>query len=75
MTKYKKLEQGEGVRLNLDEDSLHLACCECGSVEILQFHHIKKNIWDFAFFRKKRATSQLRRNNYGYLQQEGKLKV
>lgn len=75
MTKYKKLNDGEAVRLDLKERDLHLACCECGKVHIVQFHHIKDDTWDFVFFSKDKATEQLRRHKFGYLQQEGKLKV
>lgn len=71
--KYRKREPGEGIRLNLDEESWKVACCDCGSVHLLQFHHIEGNTWDFAYFPDKRATGQLRRHNYGFLQQEGRL--
>lgn len=74
MTKYKKLNDGEAIRLDLKEEDLHLACCSCGAVHIFQFHHIKKHIWDFAIFKKNKATAQLRRNGYGDLQESGKLK-
>jgi len=65
--KYPKSEEGEAIRINLDTDDWHFACCDCGLVHIMQFHHIKENIWDFALFRKNRATGQLRRHNYGDL--------
>lgn len=70
--KYPKLKEGEGVTLDLDNDELHLACCDCGLVHILQFHKIKKNIWDLVMFRNNRATGQLRRNDYGNLYPEKK---
>lgn len=72
MMKYRKRENGEGLRINLDENELREACCSCGMVHRWQFHHIKKNIWDFAFFVDRRATAQLRRHNYGSLQQNRK---
>ncbi len=71
-TKYWKANEGEGIRLNLDEDSWHFACCDCGLVHIMDFHHIKDNTWDFALFRDNRATGQLRRNNYGTIYPENK---
>lgn len=74
MSKYSKLKNGEGTRVDLDDEDLHFACCDCGLVHIIQFHHIQKNIWDIVFFRHKRATGQLRRHNFGYLQQNNFIK-
>lgn len=65
--KYHKLEDGEAQRLNLDEQDWCIACCDCGAVHLIQFHHIKDNIWDFAAFRQPRRTAQLRRHQYGAL--------
>lgn len=66
--KYPKLKDGEAVRIDLDKDDIKFACCACGKVHHWQFHHIKGNIWDFAFFADRRATGQLRRHKYGSLQ-------
>ena len=67
MSKYPKLNNGESIRMNLDKENLHYACCDCGLVHRIQFCHIKKNTWDFAFFRLNRATGQLRRHKFGEL--------
>ena len=64
-SKYPKLEEGGAITIDLKNENLHLACCDCGLVHIIEFHHIKDNIWDFAFFRHNRATGQLRRHNFG----------
>ena len=72
--KYPKLESGEAPRIDLATESLRLACCDCGSVHTFQFHHIKGDVWDIAIFPQKRSTAQLRRHNYGYLQQDGRLR-
>ena len=69
MSKYRKLNDGEAKRIDLDTEDLYFACCDCGLVHIVQFYKIKKNIWDFTFFRNNRATGQLRRHKFGYLQQ------
>ncbi len=72
MSRYKKLKFGEAFRVDLAKGSLMEACCDCGSVHLWQFHHIKDDVWDFAVFPQPRRTAQLRRHNYGFLQQEGK---
>ena len=72
--KYPKGKAGEAIRLDLATEDLRLACCDCGSVHTFQFHHIKGATWDFAIYPEKRRTGQLRRHNYGYLQQEGRLR-
>ena len=71
--KYPKLKTGEAQQLNLDEDDWMLACCDCGSVHLIQFHHIKDNIWDFVCSTQPRRSGQLRRHYFGLLQQDGKL--
>lgn len=67
MRKYRKQQSGEAMLVDLDTEDLKLACCACGKVHTVQFHHIKDNIWDFAFFADNRATGQLRRHKYGNL--------
>jgi hypothetical protein len=73
--RYRKRESGEAIRVNLTKEDLKMACCDCGSVHVMQAHHIEGDVWDFAFFTDNRATGQLRRHCYGLLQQEGKLRV
>ncbi len=64
-SKYRKFSDGESVRVSIGGDTLALACCDCGCVHKLQLHRIDGETVDIAFFRDKRATAQLRRNNYG----------
>ena len=66
------MEYGESTRINLDEVDWHFACCDCGLVHIMQFHHVKDNTWDFAIFRHNRATGQLRRHRFGDVYPEKK---
>ena len=66
--KYHKLNDGESFHLDLDNDNLRFACCDCGKVHKFTFKHIKNNIWDIAIFSFERATAQLRRHCYGDLQ-------
>lgn len=66
MTKYPKLKDGEGIEIE-NEQILKFACCDCGLV-----HDIGVAIEDngkigLAFKRNKRATGQLRRHHFGYL--------
>jgi len=66
--KYYKRKSGEGIRIDLAKDSLYEACCDCGSVHIIQFNHIEGDIWDMVAFSQPRRTGQLRRHKYGNLQ-------
>ena len=67
--KYSKLEDNLGFLINTEEETLKLACCDCGLV-----HYIGITVKDsrnimIGFKTDNRATSQLRRHNYGFLQQ------
>ncbi len=67
MAKYKKLEDGMGFDVNTEEETLKIACCDCGLV-----HYIGITIKDdknimIGFKRDRRATAQLRRHSYGFL--------
>lgn len=73
--KYPKLEAGEAVRLDLDKDVVRFACCDCANVHTFELRHIKGHIWDFTISPERRRTGQLRRHNFGYLQQDGRLKT
>ena len=69
MTKYNKLENGMGYLVDTTEETLKLACRDCGMV-----HYIGITIKDdqnimIGFKKDKRATAQLRRHSYGFLQQ------
>jgi hypothetical protein len=72
---YRKLKNGEPIIIDLGKTIMSDACCDCGAVHIWQFRHIKGNTWEISWVKNKRATGQLRRHNYGVLQQEGKLKI
>jgi len=72
MTKYNKFEDGEGRLVNTEEETLKIACCDCGLV-----HYQGITIKDdkhviTGWKRDERATAQLRRHNYGNLQQNRK---
>lgn len=69
MAKYAKLPDDMGWLVNTEEETLKIACCDCGLV-----HYIGITIKDdknimIGFKRARRATAQLRRHNYGSLQQ------
>lgn len=71
-TEYNKLEDGEGRLVNTENTTLKIACCDCGFV-----HYQRITIKDdkyilIGFKRDQRATAQLRRHNYGNLQQNRK---
>lgn len=84
MTKYPKLEDNEGIRINSNKDTLKIACCSCGMVHSHIFaiqgnkHEklidvpLRKHEIAVIFVGEPRATAQLRRHNYGYLQKPTK---
>ena len=69
MTKYRKFGDGEGVLLDPDEDYFRFACCDCGLVHTMAVVPEDDGRIGVAFKREKRATAQLRRHEYGFLQQ------
>ena len=70
MSKYRKLEDYEGVEVKKGY-IFRFACCDCGLVHDMAIADEKNKKHGLAFKRNKRATAQLRRLKYGYLQQEG----
>ena len=71
--KYEKLADGYGFTFNADEVTLKMACCDCGLVHYMGITVLKNGNVSVGFKRDRRATGQLRRNNYGNLSQDGKL--
>ncbi len=84
MTKYPKLADNEGFRINSNKDVLRIACCDCGAVHTFVFimkgnkHEklagvtLRKNEIVPIIRSEPRATAQLRRHGYGYLQKPTK---
>lgn len=71
--RYNRLDDYEPVFLAPDE-SLQLACCDCGLVHLYEYVVIDKNGDQvdnlgigLRFIRQRRATAQLRRHKYGHL--------
>ena len=73
MTKYPKLQDCEPIIFERGR-ILRLACCDCGLVHDMVVKDEKGRKHGVAFRRNKRATAQLRRLNYGRLQQDNPLK-
>lgn len=69
MTKYKKREDYEEFLVNYKGEILAIACCDCGLVHQYAFHVYRGGKLGMAAKRENRATAQLRRYDYGYLQQ------
>ena len=67
MTKYKRIQSGEGQAFD-EESTIFFACCDCALVHAFQFYKKKKNKWDMVIFRMNRMTAALRRYKYGGLQ-------
>ncbi|KKM99571.1 hypothetical protein LCGC14_1146550 [marine sediment metagenome] len=71
--KYDKLEDGNGFTFDSDKVTLKMACCDCGLVHYMGITVLEGTNVSVGFKRDRRATSQLRRNNYGNLSRDGKL--
>ena len=69
MAKFPKYRDHEVIELNLREEVLRFACCDCGSVHKFLFGVKNRNNIQVRFVELKRVTAQLRRHDYGYLQQ------
>lgn len=67
-SKYPKLKDGEGIELGKGE-LFKFACCDCGLVHDISIADEDNGNHGIAFRRNKRATGQLRRHKFGYLQQ------
>lgn len=76
MAKYIKRKDYEEFLVNYKErEILRLACCDCGLVHSFAFHMYRGGKLGIATSREKRASAQLRRHKFGYLQQDGRLKL
>ena len=73
MSKYPKLDDYEGVEIKKG-CIFRFACCDCGLVHDMAIADEGKGKHGIAFKRNKRATAQLRRLDFGYLQQDGSLR-
>ena len=73
MNKYRKLEDYEGFVIDPGNETIRFACCDCGLVHDVALAHEGEGRIGMALRRHNRATAQLRRHRYGYLQQ-GRIK-
>ncbi len=71
--KYDKLDDGMGFTFDPEKVTLKMACCDCGLVHYMGITVLGDGDVSVGFKRDRRATGQLRRNNYGNLSQDGKL--
>ena len=69
MSKYPKLADYEGFLIDPKEEVIHFACCDCALVHVMALAHEDNGKIGVAFKRESRATAQLRRHEYGGLQQ------
>ena len=70
MSKYPKLQDEEVCEFDMDNEYLRFACCDCGLVHTFAIFIVDKKprTMGFACKRERRATAQLRRHKYGFLQ-------
>lgn len=61
-SKYHQLEEGETFKMDLAEEDLKVACCDCGAVHIYTFRHIENSLWELQVFPDLRATGGKRRH-------------
>ena len=71
MTLYEKLKDSMGFTFNPEEETLKIACCDCGLVHYIGITVLEDKTVSIGFKQDKRATGQLRRYEYGNLHQKG----
>ena len=70
-SRYPKLKDYEGFEIDPKTTMIRLACCDCGLVHDINITVIAEGEKvDVAFKRFNRGTAQLRRHQYGKLQQQ-----
>jgi len=67
MSKYPKLEDCGGVDIDIENEVLRFACCDCGLVHTIAFAMEDDDNLGVAFKREVKATAQLRRYKFGSL--------
>ena len=67
-SKFERLEDGQVYEINLKEQYLKYACCDCGMVHSIQFK-VSDNgeTLYYRFDQEPKATGQLRRHEFGNL--------
>ena len=77
MSRYPKLYDGEVFLIDTAEETLRLACCDCGLVHDVVVRVVVDEdpqpggVVGMALYRNNRSTGQLRRHRYGNLQHQG----
>jgi nitroimidazol reductase NimA-like FMN-containing flavoprotein (pyridoxamine 5'-phosphate oxidase superfamily) len=69
MSKFHRITDGEAFEVDLKDDCLRLACCDCGLVHDIMLR-VRGGKIQLLFIQVPRSTSQLRRHDYGNLQTE-----
>lgn len=69
MKKYDTVLDGESFEINIQENILYLACCDCGLVHKIEFKQLKENIISLTFVRESKETKQLRKYTFNILKQ------
>ena len=67
MSKYRKIFDYEGFKIDPDKETVCFACCDCGLVHSMGVAFEEGGKIGVAFKRENRATAQLRRHHYGSL--------
>ena len=68
MSKYPLVKDGESFDLDVDKQSLRLACCSCGHVHIIYVERKEEGKCEVILNTDRRGTAQLRRHFFGDLQ-------
>ena len=74
MSKYHRYHDGDFQIIDTKGDLLKLACCDCALVHYIGITIIDDSLVKLQFVQDKKATAQLRRHKWGFLQQEGVMK-
>jgi len=70
--KYPKLKDGESFKLYHKDEDLDFACCDCGMVHLFIFDKVRKDTMNITLNANRKATAQLRFNEFGDLHKNNK---
>ena len=65
-SKYITMKDGEEHSINLTNEYVRYACCDCGMVHIINFS-VSEDKLSFTFTQDSRASGQMRRHRFGNL--------
>lgn len=70
MSRYPRMKSGDKVFIRRGKEYFKVACCDCGLIHLMDVQLNRKKQFVLRFWRDSRSTAQIRRYNFGNLQQD-----